>query len=92
MTYTKILLVVALVLSSSGCTLEGKVDLESSPQLIECLDTRDGEVFLFRPAEVTDVQVDIGGDACMTLHKLIGESMRVCKAAEEYIKCKPVTQ
>lgn len=86
----KYLLLVALL---SACTMKGSVDLDSSPALLNCTDSRNGEMFSYRPIDVYDVRIGLlGGETCLSLTDTTNRDRTFCSPEFSTVRCTGATK
>jgi len=83
----KYLLLIAIALLMSGCTVSGKVSEEELNKLKVCTDTRDGEKFIFNTNTVYDVRAGFENWS-FSLVDTNGSTHHLTAQSELYLKCK----
>ena len=83
----KLLTLITIVLLTS-CTIEGKLDESDKNKLTECIDTRDGEVFIFNTNTITNVRLDlINSTGSFDIITLEGIKKTLNSNSEIFLKC-----
>lgn len=84
--------VMAVIATLTGCTLDGSVD-PSKAGLMRCVDTRDGETFVFHQQNARNVRVGIGGaDSCFDVTDSEFKDRHLCGSHEQWLKCSKVEE
>ena len=83
----KILIIISVLLS--GCSMEGGAIAENSKnKIVQCTDTRDGEVFSFLSNNVSNARISLDGNHGFSVVDTDGNYRELNKSMESYLKCK----
>ena len=82
-------LIILLVCLMTGCTTSGNIS-ETGNKLMECKDTRDGEVFRFNTKTITNIRVGFLAPTTFDLVTLDGRKKSLSDQAEAWLKCEEV--
>lgn len=80
------ILILLLTLAMYACTVEGTV--ENKKDSSSCIDTRDNEAFTIQNKDISNVRIGFGADSCFDVVDDQGQTRRLCKSHEAFIKCK----
>ena len=79
------------VLVVCGCTTGVDEDAArklNAGKVVDCKDTREGEVFTYRGDDVRNVRLGMAGaDSCFSVTSTDGKTREMCKSHEAWLKC-----